>query len=444
MELGNADFILRGDSAEEPLYRLMSIIKNGKSQMSSLKSVPNLVWKEKNIIHANPITYISSNLEEIDFDYRIMFKQVLKYKSLKSVIPFKGWLDYPVTTIPVIRGCSKECSGCGGSKNAFELFGNRTKPAFRNPKKIIDEILLMQRYIDAPVFILGDITQGGREYLEEFFENSKRLGKHVQIFFEFFEPPDEWFYDKVAENFSNFCFEISPDSHDEGIREKMGKHFTNTQLISSISYALSIGAKRFDLYFMTGLPYQTRESIIKTVDFCRDIYENLYWDKRFMPFISPMAPFMDPGSRAFENPEEFGYKLTIKTLTEHIDAITQPSWKYILNYESRFISRDDLADATYDGALGLNELKGKAGSIDNKTMKDNENRIKVAKKIMSEIDEMIKNDKDVKDTKNIKELKDKAFKYSLSTVCDKRELEFPFSKRNFRWSHIIITVLFSK
>ena len=39
-----------------------------------------------------------------------------------------------------------------------------------------------------------------------------------------------------------------------------------------------------------------------------------------------------------------GYILTKKTLKDHIEAITMPSWKYILNYESLSISTDDLVD----------------------------------------------------------------------------------------------------
>ncbi len=439
----HVDFILRGDSAEEPLYQLMSAIKKGDNYFSFLRQIPNLVWKYKNGIHENPLSCISEDLDEIDFDYRIMFKQVLRYKSLKSVIPFSGWMDYPVTTIPIIRGCNKNCSGCGGSKNAFEMFGRRTRPAFRHPEKLIDEILIIRKYIDAPVFILGDITQGGRDYLEEFFKNTKRLDKDMQIFFEFFEPPNEWFYDRVAENFNYFCFEISPDSHDEKIRQKMGKRFSNDRLVSGIKYALEKGAQRYDLYFMTGLPGQTKKSIMQTVDFCRELYEALEWDKRFMPFISPMAPFIDPGSRAFENPDEFGYTITEKTLADHIEAITRPSWKYILNYDSRFLTRDEMVEATYDCAIGLNALKGKAGSISSKAMKENEERILAAKDIMSEIDKIISDGSNISDSKSFESLRDKAMKYSLSTVCDKKELEFPFTKKNFKWHAIIKAVLFN-
>ena len=439
IEFEQADFVIRGDSAEEPLYQLMKTLKEKKN---NFKDIPNLVWKENKKPMINPIECVSDDLREVEFDYRIMFKQVARYKDLNAVIPFDGWMKYPVTTIPIIRGCTRDCSGCGGSRSAFKHFGSRKKPAFRDPVKLVDEILVMQRYINAPVFILGDITQGGKDYLKSFFASAKRLKRDIQIFFEFFEPPKQWFYDEINKIFDNVCYEISPDSHDENIREKMGKSFSNAELLESISYALDKGAKRYDLYFMTGLPGQTKESIIDTVRFCEDFYNKINWDKRFMPFISPMAPFMDPSSRAFIEPEKFGYKLLRKTLKEHIEAITMPSWKYILNYESIYISTDDLVDYTYEAALGLNRLKGKAGAISLKVMSENEERIKTAQKIMKEIDEIVKSSSPEDLENRLAKLKDKMLEYSLSTVCEKSELQFPLTNKSFKWLSIFKAVLF--
>jgi B12-binding domain/radical SAM domain protein len=365
-----------------------------------------------------------------------MFKEVFRFKDLKSLVPFCDWFRYPITTIPVVRGCYKNCANCGGSKYAFKIFADRIKPAFRSPKKLVDEIKNIRKYINSPVFLLGDINSNGEDYVREFFKYIKELGRDLQIFFEFFEPPAHWFFDEASKIFSSVCYEISPDSHDEKIRKIMGKNYTNDALIDSIEYALLKGAKRYDLYFMTGVPHQTKASIMGTVQFCQEIYQRLNWDKRFMPFISPMAPFLDPGSRIFENPGKFGFKLLQKTLKEHIEAITKPSWKYILNYESDFISKDDLVYSTYDAALGLNKLKGQAGSISRKVMTGNENRTIEAVKIMKQIDGIMAiNDENTRNEK-LMELKDKTYNYSLSTVCEKKELEFPLSNKSFRWFEI--------
>ena len=75
---------------------------------------------------------------------------------------------------------------------------------------------------------------------------------------------------------------------------------------------------------------------------------------RLLPFIGPMAPFLDPGSRVFENPEEFGYTLRARTLEEHRQLLLQPSWKYILNYIPDGMTLDELVDSTYEAAVGIN------------------------------------------------------------------------------------------
>jgi len=444
IEFESIDYIIRGDSAEEPLYRLVSLIKETGSNEDKLKLIPNLVWKAGGQIHANEIKCISQDLQDIDFDYRIMFKEVLKYRDIRSVVPFCDWFKYPITTIPVVRGCNNNCSNCGGSKYAFEIFGQRTAPAFRDPKRLVEEIRTIRKYINSPVFLLGDLNSNGKDYCLEFFKYAKNLDKDLQIFFEFFTPPQEWFFDEASKIFSKVCYEISPDSHDEEIRKIMGKSFTNEDMIKSIEYALSSGAARFDLYFMTGLPHQDRKSILETVDFCSKVYERLGWDSRFAPFISPMAPFLDPGSRAFENPEKFGYKLLFTTLKEHIEAITMPSWKYTLNYESRYITKDDLVYATYEAALGLNRLKAKSGSISEKVMQDNKSRTDRAIQIMKRIDEIMKiEDNDLRE-KKLGELGKETYKYSLSTVCEKKELEFPLSNKSFNWFEIIKTSIINK
>ena len=431
------DYILRGDSTEEPLYQLMEIIRSG--ELSGLGDVPNLVWKDNEKVIANPLTNISTDLSEIDFDYRLMFKQVLNYRDIKSIVPFSDWFRYPITTIPVVRGCSNECSGCGGSKSAFKNFACRKKPAFRGPGKLVEEIRTIQEHIKSPVFLLGDLNDNGPEYIKEFFKHAGNLDRDIQMFFEFFRPPDNSFFDMAQKTFSNVCYEMSPDSHDEGIRRKMGKRFSNKELVDSIKYALIKGGMRFDLYFMTGLPGQTKESIMETVDFCKDIYEDTGWDKRFMPFISPMAPFLDPGSRAFEDPSKFGYKLTRKSLKDHIEAMTMPSWKHILNYESRSISKDELVDATYGAAIGLNRLKAKVGGISREVAEMNEERIIKASEVMAEVDNIMNTgDKDIRE-KKLQQLKEKIYTYSMSTVCEKKELEFPLFNRRFNWFEIIKT-----
>jgi len=70
-------------------------------------------------------------------------------------------------------------------------------------------------------------------------------------------------------------------------------------------------------------------------------------------------------------------------------------------------------------------------------------RLSLPLSIMEEIDDIMKIENKPSREKKLKDLKDKAYKYSLSTVCEKKELEFPLFSRSFNWIEIIKTT-FSK
>ncbi|HEY5501637.1 MAG TPA: hypothetical protein VIK09_06605, partial [Candidatus Humimicrobiaceae bacterium] len=72
----------------------------------------------------------------------------------------------------------------------------------------------------------------------------------------------------------------------------------------------------------------------------------------------------------------------------------------------------------------------------------NEARIKTALVIMKEIDDVVKNSSPEDIEQGLAGLKEKMFKYSLSTVCEKSELQFPLTNKSFKWLSIIKAVLF--
>ena len=56
-------------------------------------------------------------------------------------------------------------------------------------------------------------------------------------------------------------------------------------------------------------------------------------------------------------------------------AWCMPSWKHIMNYESDAMTPDEMVEATYDAALGINRVKAEAGIIDPATATLTEKRI---------------------------------------------------------------------
>lgn len=427
------DFILRGDSTEVPLLALVQYVRGGGSirpaansaDFTVLEAIPNLVWKDADgQAHINPLTYSAENLDDLLIDYTHVLKAVVRYRDLASYKPFRNWMRYPITAALSVRGCRYNCVTCGGSSCTFRAIHNRSKPAFRSPELLAQDIRRIGEFSQGPVFVLGDIRQPGKEYTDRFLKAIS--GYKKPVFIELFDAATREFFQKVGKALPNFTVEISMESHDEEVRRAFGRPYSNDEIERTIDYALEAGTQRLDLFFMVGLKKQTYQNVMATADYSRKMLERYakQGENRVIPFISPLAPFVDPGSQAFEQPEKHGYRLFCRTLEEHRQALLAPSWKYVLNYETQWMTRAEIVDATYEAGRRLNEIKSEFGVIEKSVAEATEQRIAQAQKLMSEIDQIVEGTPDKQERQNkLVELKQKVDNANLSTVCDKRELE---------------------
>lgn len=418
------DYVLRGDSTEEPARMLLEVLR-GKG---SLDEVPNLTWKDASgAVRVNPLSWVPSDMNSISLDYSFNMKSVIRYRDMMGVVPFKDWLKYPVCASLTCRGCTHDCVTCGGSAYSFREHFGRDKVAFRDPDLLVRDIEHIQRYIPGPMFVLNDFLQAGRTYTRDFVRGLERIKMKNPIGFEFFKPPHEEFYEFLDAHLPDWSVEISVESHDDGVRAAFGKsHYTMDQVEETVRAALKNGCSRFDLYFMSGIPTQTAESVRQTADYIGELYARLGNDPRLLCFISPMAPFLDPGSRAFDDPAAHGYTLRARTLEEHRQRMVMPSWKHIMNYESAAMSPDEMAEATYDAGLRVNRIKAAAGIVDEATAARTEARITEARVAMERIDRIMEGPKQTHDLA-LWALKEEFDRLSESTVCEKSELNWPHS-----------------
>jgi B12-binding domain/radical SAM domain protein len=429
------DFIIRGDSAEVPLLLLMQYLRSGGAIRPSpgspdyraIEKLPNLVWKETGgTYHVNPLTYSPESLDDLLLDYSHVLRSVVRYRDLASYKPFRNWLQYPITAALTVRGCRYNCVTCGGSACTFRNVHNRSRPAFRSPEKLAQDIRRIGEFSHGPVFVLGDIRQPGPDYAERFLDAIS--GYKKPVFIELFDAASREFFQRVGQALPNFTVEISMESHDEHVRRAFGRPYSNADIEASIDYALEAGCQRLDLFFMVGLKEQTYQSVMETVDYSQVMLKryNAAGEHRVIPFISPLAPFLDPGSQAFEQPEKHGYHLFCRTLEEHRQALLAPSWKYVLNYETDWMNRDQIVAATYEAGRRMNLIKGEAGVIAREVAEATDRRIAQATHLMGEIDRIVLTTPNLEERLlRLHELKQRVDNANLSTVCDKSELEIP-------------------
>jgi B12-binding domain/radical SAM domain protein len=408
------DFIVRGESTEEPLRLLLNAIRTG----SGYRDIPNLVWRDsEGRTVANPLAYKPADLDNVQFDYPHLLRMAVKHRDPSGYIPFKYWSSYPVTAVFSCRGCVHNCGTCGGSVSAFRKVCERSGPCFRSPELVAEDITKIAEYTGAPVMVLGDLLQAGNGYGERFLAAMKKARVKNEICIEFFRPPTLEFLKKVADSLSTFNVEISPESHDIDVRSTFGKNYTNSELEGMIEHLLDIGCKRIDLFFMIGLPHQTPGSVMETVRYCGNLLDRYGWDHRVLPLIAPLAPFIDPGSAIFEDPEKYGYRFFYKTLKEHRQAMLMPSWKFALNYETKWMTRDELVRVTYQAALKLLDLKEKNGVIGKKKAAAVREHTRRALALVEKINDPVNLDD---------ALREEIFNVNtLDSLCDKHELDWP-------------------
>jgi radical SAM superfamily enzyme YgiQ (UPF0313 family) len=182
--------------------------------------------------------------------------------------------------------------------------------------------------------------------------------------------------------------EISVESHDEEVRRAFGKHYSNEAVERTIESAYSAGCRRLDIYFMIGLPKQTRRSVMDTVAYCGELLDRYGQDGRLHLFVSPLAPFLDPGSMAFEEPERHGYRIFHRTLEEHRRALLNPSWKYVLNYETEWMTREDIVLSSYEASLELNRINLRHGLMSVQEVEKAEQRTSQALRLLEILDQV--------------------------------------------------------
>jgi B12-binding domain/radical SAM domain protein len=420
------DYVLRGDSTELPLCRLMGLLKAGRANDETLAEVPNLTWLDSaGQVRENPITYSPTDLDHVIIDYSYVVRSVVRYADLAGVVPFKDWLNYPITAALTVRGCSFGCKTCGGSAAAFRRIHQRQRPAFRSPAQLAEDLRNIRKFSNGPIFILGDLRQAGMDYAQEFFDH---VGSDAgPVIVELFMPADRDYVQRLAATFPNFTMEISPESHSDEVRQAFGRPYTTSAIEETMAYVLEAGCRRLDIFFMIGLPKQDYDSVMDTVRYCEHLLERFDAgaDRRLFPFISPLAPFIDPGSDVFEQPAEHGYRLLYRTLEEHRQALVAPSWKYVLNYETQWMTRDQIAEATYEAGLRLNRLKARYGLIAPAVAAETEERIRRARRLMAQIDDIMSIEDAGRRALLLRALKPQVDMANHSTVCEKSELNLP-------------------
>ena len=359
------DVVVLGDTTEPIVFELVQALEKG--EMARLQNIPNLAFRQEGKLKFTGLKYVPVELDDLKPDYKIISKVMIK-SGLKNSLPWSSFLKHPVTAVITYKGCSLNCLACGGSNFTYHVIFRRKMLGVKSPRTLFEEYKEITERLRAPIFFVNDLQLLGRKFIEEFTSLLAQEKTDIELFFEFFTPPSRDILNLYRKTGDKVYLQISPESHDERIRKAYGRPYGNASLKEFVRNARELGFTRVDLYFMVGLPMQTPLNVQALGDFYLELFK--IGGRSVDAFVAPLAPFVDPGSIAFHMPRKFGYRILKHTLEEHRELLTAPNWYLMLNYETEWMTRVQIAEATYNAVESLTRAKYEAGVISKDYMED--------------------------------------------------------------------------
>lgn len=363
------DYVIRGYDTLLPVEKLLAADGDARA----LAEVPNLTWKQDGEPRVNPLSHVP-RVYSAAVDWTQVFSS-----DRKNMTPYN-------MVIPQ-AGCEYNCRWCGGSRYFFSKYmGLDQGPARvqKTPDILKAELLSIARSTRGRHTVtMIDFWHEYRDLFEaavDVFVDDKIRSVHFSLH----KLPK---LEKAARMATgvNAVLELSPDSHDLTVAKASGRgKYTMAEMEEFID-ALLDQVYSFEIYFMLGLPLQTVDSVRETVAYSEHLLKK-YKGKRVTPYICPMLPFLDPGSEIYDAPEQHGYRIFHRSLEEHRRALVSLNWKDRLNYETKWMTRQELVDVSYEAVRDLALLKQRAGVLPDPFAEVIVELIDATKRLLSEID----------------------------------------------------------
>ncbi len=335
------DMVMRGYDTHQPMIDMLINIKNN----SQLYNIPNLLWKDtNNTIIDNGFTYKPSNLS-----YGI------------------NWADIPNSASTDIlslysAGCNNNCGWCGGSKDAFRRINDSNNNlVFKESNEITYEFNSIHkiRNIDKSNYYICGSYNENKAGMEFLLNKVKELKIKSVDYEQFLLTPDA-ILEMMVKAHNKTIITLSPESHDIKIARLAGRGaYTMSEMENWIKHALKAGIYEIDIWFFIGLPQQDKKSVFETVTYCERLLK-MFKGEKVIPLICPMIPFLDPASNFFTNPQKHGYKIYYNSVEDHKNGALNSSIINRINYQTQWLSREELVFIGFEAIKRLFMIKGEA------------------------------------------------------------------------------------
>jgi radical SAM superfamily enzyme YgiQ (UPF0313 family) len=376
-DLSCVDGVIRGDG-EIPLLEIVKKIKAGERDLSS---VPNLTWRDrdsKGRIVCNKVTYCGDEkmLNELRFanmelleNYRTYIDYVsLPFILVKGISPklnFKMFTArFKLFPLCVGRGCSFDCTWCGGSFTPQkERISYRKRVAWRPYDAVIADIKQALGYGYQGMYTVFDPIPDDQSYFAGLFRRIREEGmtKKLGWMHEATGVTSKEFVDEFAETFSEEfrVIALSPETGNEQVRKRNKGHFSsNAEFLDMLEY-ISSKKVNVEVFFTYGIPGENEELIKDTYKMRSEIVKK-YGRRNCLRTLSIE---IEPGAPWQIEPNKYGIVTSRNTFADFLKAHSRSTvgtytelGYFIPDYFKKPL---DLKDPEGDFAKRLQELKCK-------------------------------------------------------------------------------------
>ncbi|KPJ89931.1 MAG: hypothetical protein AMS17_00115 [Spirochaetes bacterium DG_61] len=342
----SVDAVIQGD-AEIPLLELLQRRSDGE-----FDEVPNLVYRDGNSLKKSRKRFIAEtpDLDRLNFSNFTLLSNFDEYRrcisqfgdldpyAAKSKLKTQGW-------ICLGRGCSVNCSYCGGGRKAFEILSGRRYPIFRSKEKVVETLAKFEEMKISCAYMDFDPLPQKRDYQHDLFELIRREKIDISAQFLLWSLSDKRFLRDFRRTFNPLysTITISPESGSEHIRKlNKGFYYSNGELFRWLDDARK-EIIPVQLYFTSGLSGETERHFEKTIKLGKKLVVEY-------PVVSiscnPIE--LEPASPRFLHPKRYGISLKVrsfidfynifKRLASGLPATTQ------LGYRTDFLSEPQIVE----------------------------------------------------------------------------------------------------
>ena len=347
------DMVMKGYDTHEPVNQLLSELKHGRR----FETVENLSWKRNGSIVDNGLSHTPDTFScGVDWSTipREKGAQILELLSTQNA------------------GCAYNCGWCGGSREAFRRIFKRQRAMARKP---LDEVAYEFRQAQALpgieqyyFYSVGSYNEP-RERLRYFLDQVADTPLKSISYEQFHLTPDDVLKQMAAAN-RRTSITLSPESHDLRVAKLAGRGvYTPDEMEDWIERALDLGIHSIDVWYFIGMPEQDEASVMATVDYCERLLKR-FKGRQVTPLLCPMIPFLDPASTFFEHPDQHGYRVFYRSVEEHRRGMERASLINRTNYETRWLSREQLVGVGYQAVRMLAELKAEYNALPRSFVKE--------------------------------------------------------------------------